>query len=178
VTDADAEARYQDFVRYSSTPGIFTLLGAWTGLDFDRVGEDKLLQIAEKADTRGLLESLRRSDPDRKWSTDELAQVFAFGTSALTIGGPQRIADWMEEFIEFTGADGFNVAAVIQPGTIASFIELVVPELQARGRVQKNYGEGTLRQKLSGGGDGRLRLDHPGRQIALAEIRQREITHA
>jgi FMN-dependent oxidoreductase (nitrilotriacetate monooxygenase family) len=177
-TDQDAEARYQDFVKYSSTPGIFTLLGAWTGLDFDRVGEDKLLEIAAKADQRGLLESLQRSDPNHQWSTDELAQVFAFGTSALTIGGPERIADWMEEYIAFTGADGFNVAAVIQPGTVASFIELVVPVLQARGRVQKEYAAGTLRQKMSGGGDGRLRADHPGRQIALTAIQQRETGHA
>lgn len=177
-TDADAQARYQDFLRYSSTPGIFTLLGAWTGLDFDRVGEDKLLEIAAKADQRGLLESLQRSDPAHRWSTDELAQVFAFGTSALTIGGPERIADWMEEFIEHTGADGFNVAAVIQPGTVASFIDLVVPVLQKRGRVQSEYANGTLRQKLSGGGDGRLRSDHPGRQIAQATIAKRETGHA
>lgn len=173
-TDQDAHARYEDFIRYSSTPGIFTLLGAWTGLDFDRVGEDKLLEIAAKADQRGLLESLQRSNPNHRWSTDELAQVFAFGTSALTIGGPERVADWMEEYIELTGADGFNVAAVIQPGTVASFVDFVVPVLQARGRVQKEYAAGTLRQKLSGGGDGRLRADHPGRQIAQKAIQQRE----
>jgi FMN-dependent oxidoreductase (nitrilotriacetate monooxygenase family) len=167
-TDRDAQARYDDLVSYSSTPGIFTLLGAWTGLDFDKVGQEKLLAIAEKADQRGLLESLRRTDPDRTWSPDQLAEVFAFGTSALTIGGPETIADWMEEYIETTGADGFNVASVIQPGTVKSFIDLVTPVLQARGRVQTEYVAGTLRTKYTGEGP-HLRSDHPGRQIALAE---------
>lgn len=167
-TDADAQARYRDLVRFSSTPGIFTLLGAWTGLDFASVGQDKLLAIAEKADQRGLLESLRRSDPVRTWSTEELSEVFAFGTSALTIGCPKRIADWMEAYIDETGADGFNVAAVIQPGTVASFIDLVVPELQARGRVQTEYRKGTLREKYSGKGPF-LPADHIGRRVAETE---------
>ncbi len=168
-SDAAAQKRYQEFIRYSSTPGIFTLLSAWTGMDFDAVGTDKLLAIAEKADQRGLLESLRRNEPDRTWSPDELSEVFAFGTSALTIGGPETVADWMEEFIDFTGADGFNVAAVIQPGTIASFIDHVVPELQKRGRVQTEYAVGTLREKYTGVG-ARLPADHIAHRIIRGEV--------
>jgi FMN-dependent oxidoreductase (nitrilotriacetate monooxygenase family) len=166
-TDALADARYRDFLSYSSMSGIFTLLGAWTSLDFDAVGEDKLLAIAEKADQRGLLESLRRNEPGRHWSPEDLSAVFAFGTSALTIGGPETVADWMEEYIEFTGADGFNVAAVIQPGTVESFIDHVVPVLQKRGRVQTDYAAGTLREKYAGSGP-HLPADHVGRRIAEA----------
>lgn len=167
ITGASAErarARFEDFLSYSSTEGIFTLLGAWTGLDFDEVGSDRLLDIAEKADTRGLIESFKRQRPDGDWSADELAQVFAFGTSALSIGGPEEIADSMEEYIETTGADGFNIASVVQPATVSEFIDHVVPELQRRGRVQTEYTPGTYREKLSGAGP-HLPDDHPGRVL-------------
>jgi len=170
ATDEEALERYRDFLSYSSTEGIFTLLGAWTGLDFDDVGRERLLAFGEKAQTRGLVESLRRDDADRQWSVDELANVFAFGTSQLSVGGPATIADAMEEFLDETGADGFNVASIIQPGTIEAFAEHVVPELQRRGRVQTEYGPGgTLREKL--GEDGpHLRDDHPGRAIAATAV--------
>ncbi|KJF22887.1 LLM class flavin-dependent oxidoreductase [Rhodococcus sp. AD45-ID] len=164
---ADAHRRFRDFLRFSSTDGIFTLLGAWTGIDFAEAGEDKLLGIASKSDTRGLVESLRRQKPGGDWSSDELAQVFAFGTSALTIGGPEEVADELEEFIDFTGADGFNVASVVQPGTIDDFVDHVVPELQKRGRVQTEYAAGTLREKLTGRGPG-LPDNHPGRRASSA----------
>lgn len=165
ASDEEAQERYRDFLRYSSTEGIFTLLGAWTGIDFAEAGDDRLLAFVEKADQRGLIESLRRTRPDGRWSTDELANVFAFGTSALSIGGPQAIADEIEQYVEATGVDGFNIASVIQPGTIEAFAEHVVPELQRRGLVQREYAPGTLREKLGGAGP-HLPDDHPGRAIA------------
>jgi len=164
-TQAEAEERLQDFLRYSSTEGIFALLGAWSGIDFDAAGEDKLLEFVEKRDNRGLIESLRRTDPDKKWSVDELANFFAFGTSSLTVGSPEAIADAMEAFIEETGADGFNIGHIIQPGTLESFVDLVVPELQKRGLVQSEYAEGTYRNKLYGQGPNLL-PDHPGSRYA------------
>jgi long-chain alkane monooxygenase len=170
ATDDEARERYRDFLSYSSTEGIFTLLGAWTGLDFDEAGPERLLGFTAKAQTRGLVESLRRDDADRQWSVDELASLFAFGTSQLSVGGPVAIADAMEEFLDQTGADGFNVASIIQPGTIAEFAEHVVPELQRRGRVQTEYAPGTLREKLGEDGPG-LRDDHPGRAAAKAVTR-------
>lgn len=177
ASDEEARERYADFLRYSSTEGIFTLLGAWTGLDFAEVGEDRLLAFVEKADQRGLIESLRRTRPGGGWSVDELASVFAFGTSALTIGGPTAIADEIEQYVEATGVDGFNIASIIQPGTIAAFAEHVVPELQRRGLVQRDYAPGTLREKL--GGDGpHLRDDHPGRAIAQDVAWRRERSDA
>jgi FMN-dependent oxidoreductase (nitrilotriacetate monooxygenase family) len=165
ATDEEALERYRDFLSYSSTEGIFTLLGAWTGLDFDEAGPERLLAFTEKAQTRGLVEALRRGDADRQWSVDELASLFAFGTSQLSVGGPAAIADAMEQFVQETGADGFNVASIIQPGTIEAFAEHVVPELRRRGRVQAEYAPGTLREKLGEEGP-ELRADHPGRAIA------------
>ena len=165
ATTDDAEQRFQDFLTYSSTEGIFTLLGAWTDIDFARADPGSLLKIASRSDTRGLVESLKRQNSNGDLSASELAQVFAFGTSALTIGGPREVADYLEEYIDETGADGFNVASVVQPATITEFVDHVVPELQKRGRVQSVYTVETYRERLTGGGP-RLPDDHPGRRHA------------
>lgn len=39
---AHAHRRFEDFLRYSSADGIFTLLGAWTGINFVRVYDGSL----------------------------------------------------------------------------------------------------------------------------------------
>ncbi|MNL81595.1 hypothetical protein D3C87_2087630 [compost metagenome] len=45
-------------------------------------------------------------------------------------------------------------------------VELLVPELQRRGRYPSGYAEGTLRHKLFGQGD-RLPEQHAGRQVDI-----------
>ncbi|MBP1996351.1 LLM class flavin-dependent oxidoreductase [Paenibacillus eucommiae] len=171
-TVQEAQSRYEDFLKYSSPEGIFALLGAWSGIDFSQYGPDKLLEFVEKRDNHGIIESFRRSDPNKKWSSEQLANFFAFGTSSLTIGSPGQIADVMESFVAETGVDGFNIGHIIQPGTLNEFVELVIPELQSRGLVQTEYREGTYREKIFGEGP-YLSKDHPGRILAEAEAANR-----
>ncbi|MGW4967253.1 hypothetical protein ACWEPL_59425 [Nonomuraea sp. NPDC004186] len=50
----------------------------------------------------------------------------------------------------------------LPPGTAEDFVELVVPELQRRGRYRTSYDDGTLRERLLGPGIHRLPDTHPG----------------
>lgn len=50
----------------------------------------------------------------------------------------------------------------LSPGTAEDFIELVVPELQKRGRYRTSYDDSTLRERLLGPGIRRLPETHPG----------------
>jgi len=58
-------------------------------------------------------------------------------------GTPKRIADTLEEWFVEEAADGFNVLPPYFPGALADFVDLVVPELQARGLFRREY-EGTM----------------------------------
>ena len=60
-----------------------------------------------------------------------------------------------------TGVDGFNLAYAVTPGTFADMADLVVPELQSRGRYKRDYSPGTFREKLYGEGRSRLPATHP-----------------
>ena len=48
------------------------------------------------------------------------------------IGTPKTIADQMQSWFEGGAADGFNVMPPVLPQSLNEFVDLVIPELQAR----------------------------------------------
>ncbi len=66
----------------------------------------------------------------------------------MMIGTPSSIADQMERFVDEGGADGFALMPHFLPGGLDDFVELVVPELQRRGRLRTEYEGATLREHL------------------------------
>ena len=73
---------------------------------------------------------------------------YAIGEGFRAIGTPVEIADVMEEWMDAGAADGFNITPTHLPGGIDDFVELVVPELQRRGRFRTEYEGATLRENL------------------------------
>lgn len=67
----------------------------------------------------------------------------------------------MQEWVEDTDVDGFNLAYALTHETFVDAVELLVPELQKRGVYKTEYAPGTLREKLFGAGP-RLPEIHPG----------------
>ncbi|MDQ1205720.1 NtaA/DmoA family FMN-dependent monooxygenase [Microbacterium sp. SORGH_AS_0862] len=64
------------------------------------------------------------------------------------VGTPTEVADHIHEWFEAGAADGFNVSFPALPGTLDSFVELVVPELRRRGLFRERYTGTTLREHL------------------------------
>ena len=92
----------------------------------------------------------------------ELAEWIGIGgLGPLFVGGPQTIADLLEEWVEETDVDGFNLAYAVTHETFSDIVTHLVPELQKRGRYKHDYAPGTLREKLFGGGP-RLPKTHVG----------------
>lgn len=67
---------------------------------------------------------------------------------SVLVGTARTVADQMQEVFEADGCDGFIVWPTVSPTMFEEFGRLVVPELQRRGLVQKEYAPGTLRDKL------------------------------
>jgi long-chain alkane monooxygenase len=83
------------------------------------------------------------------------------GGGPVVVGAPEQVVDDLMQWVR-AGADGFNLAYMITPGTFKDFIDGVVPVLQRRGLMQTEYEEGTFREKLFGRGRSRLLGRHPG----------------
>jgi hypothetical protein len=77
------------------------------------------------------------------------------------VGSAAEVADPMQEWIDVSDVDGFNLAYAITPGTFVDIVEHLIPELQRRGVAPTSYPPGTLRERLFGGGP-RLPESHPG----------------
>ena len=61
---------------------------------------------------------------------------------------PAEVADQMEDYVDQVGGDGFMLSPIYTPGAIEEFIDLVVPELQRRGRYRRDYAGTTQRDHL------------------------------
>ncbi|PQP23376.1 LLM class flavin-dependent oxidoreductase [Rhodococcus opacus] len=64
------------------------------------------------------------------------------------IGTPEQIADYIEEWWVADVNDGFMLMPTHYPSGFRDFVEQVIPLLKGRGIVQRDYGEGTLRERL------------------------------
>ncbi len=79
----------------------------------------------------------------------QLAQMVggSYGMNEF-IGTASTIADEMERWVDEKGSDGFNIMFPYLPQGVDEFVDLVVPELQRRGRLRTEYEGGTLRENL------------------------------
>ena len=164
-TDELAQQKYTEYLEYASGEGMLAFYGGWTGLDFGELDPDEPLRAVDNDALRSTLELLEADRSGRTWTPLEIVKHRSIGgLGPVVVGSAATVADELERWMDVGGIDGFNIAYAITPGTFTDFVELVVPELQARGRVQTEYAPGTFREKLLGAGSPRISQGHPARQ--------------
>ena len=170
-TSEEAREKHAEYRCYVSHAGALTLISGWTGIDISAYDLDEPIRYIRNEAVHSAIESFTTADPDRIWTVREVAEhVGIGGFGPLLVGSAAEVADEMESWIAETDLDGFNLAYVVTPETFADVADLLVPELQRRGRYKTGYGGGTLREKLFPGQGARLAAPHPAaaaRRIAL-----------
>ncbi|MEU5771237.1 LLM class flavin-dependent oxidoreductase [Streptomyces asoensis] len=162
-TDEAARAKYRDYRRYASLEGSLARYSALLGIDLSALDPDQPLRYADTEGIRGLLAVFTRLDPDRTWTPREIGEFVGVGGGGpVLVGSPATVADELEHWMEVGDLDGFNIADPVAPAGLRDFVDLVVPELQQRGRVWTQYEGATLREHIHGAGRTRLPADHPG----------------
>jgi alkanesulfonate monooxygenase len=164
-TEAEAAAKYADYVSHIDAEGALTLMSGWTGVDFSTYELDQQVRHVENDAGRSAMDNITRADPDRIWTVREVAKhVGIGGIGPVVVGTPEKVADQIEAWFEQTDVDGLNVPFAVSPGDFEDIGEMLVPELTRRGRYKAAYRKGTLREKLFGGGHARLSTPHPAAQ--------------
>ena len=160
-SDAAAIAKLAEYRDYASYDGALTLMSGWTGIDFGQHSPGQELRHIESNAMQSVVNAFSAADPRRVWTIGEIAEFCGIGGDGpLIAGSPQRVADALQEWIDETDVDGFNLAYAITPGTLADLVELLIPQLQRRGAYKTAYRAGTMREKLFGR-EARLPSDHP-----------------
>jgi dimethyl-sulfide monooxygenase len=164
-TDEAAQAKFAEYLSYASAEGALALYGGWTGVDFSQYDPDQPLVEVQNDSLRSALTMLTTIDPNRAWTPMDIVQKRSVGgLGPVIVGSAQTVADELERWVDEGGIDGFNFAYAITPGTFEDLVELVVPELQKRGRARTEYEGSTLRESLYGAGQVFAEDTHPARQ--------------
>jgi FMN-dependent oxidoreductase (nitrilotriacetate monooxygenase family) len=162
-TEREARAKEQRLRTYASPEGAFALYGGWTGVDLAQLKDSDVLENFPSEGIQNVARWFARLDPTRVWTLAEVGkEMKVAGTAVLIVGDPRQVADELERWVDEGGVDGFNLVPIYQPGSHTDFVDLVVPELQRRGRMRTTYEGTTLREHFFGKGQHRLVAEHIG----------------
>jgi long-chain alkane monooxygenase len=149
LSRSEAEEKYQRIKENIHPEAALAWISGHFGLDFSRFNPDEYVQNIEVPGIQGLFESVIYSKGGAPVTIREAALYYAQGMGMpIAIGTPTDIADQMEHYMDEGGADGFMLIATNTPGCFEDFVDLVVPELQRRGRYRTSYPGRTLRDNL------------------------------
>ncbi|MEV0066701.1 NtaA/DmoA family FMN-dependent monooxygenase [Amycolatopsis sp. NPDC050768] len=156
-TEAEARRRHAELLERQTVEGNLARASVFAGHDFGLddpaalVGDLRRREVSEPV--RKLLASTTRDD----WT---LGELILSRTSKRVVGTPEQIVENIARWQD-AGVDGINLEYVISPTSFNEFVDHVVPLLQARGLMQREYRPGTLREKLFPDGGPQPPRDHP-----------------
>jgi FMN-dependent oxidoreductase (nitrilotriacetate monooxygenase family) len=152
--EARRKAAQQD--EYLDVEALAARVSRDLGVDLSGAQADQPLDTIKTEATQGIAALMMEAVPDGRPKVKDLPLLY----SVRLVGTPEQIADELTEWRK-AGMGGINMAAQVLPGTDADFVDYIVPELQHRGLVQREYRPGTLREKVFPGRSRLLNERHP-----------------
>ena len=159
-TDAEALEHREKLLTMVPKDGVGAFISHNNGYDFSRLperfklGELNAESAATQASPVGYVHRLALAHgADTEMTREEffeLGMPKATGYENTIAGSPQTIADILEEKFEATGSrGGFMLGHTISmPEDLENVVDLLIPELQRRGRFRTEYTGKTLRENL------------------------------
>jgi len=160
ATEGEAVARRELLLSAIPPEGIGVYLSHNSGYDFSTlpqrftIGDLHREIIASQASPGGFVRELAaRFGAETEITRDEFfdyGRLFATSYTRTIAGTAAQVADILEENFEATGSrGGFMLGHVVSmPHDLAAIVDLLVPELQRRGRFRREYKGTTLRENL------------------------------
>lgn len=151
ASEEEAWTKYEEYRSHIDIEAALALLSGWTGVDFSLYPLDATIDYIDSEAGRSALASFSQADPGRKWTVREAAEFIGLGgRGPVLVGDAHQVANLLEGWQDETAIDGFNLAFAVAHESMQDVVDYIVPELQRRGRYQREYTPGTLRQKLLG----------------------------
>ncbi|MCC8931039.1 MULTISPECIES: LLM class flavin-dependent oxidoreductase [Rhizobiaceae] len=149
-TEKEARDKFEDYRRYVSSEAALTHAAASMGIDFDKFDMDEPVETGKsQAITSNIKAMDRAAGP--AWTKRKLIEQMVLGSRQQPlVASADQVVEWLVDWVEQTGVDGFNLSRTVVPECFDDMIELVVPRLQERGLYKTEYREGPLREKLFG----------------------------
>lgn len=160
-TEEESQRKSKEADDYLSSEANITFSSSTMGTDLSAMDLDTPVGDFQTNALQGQFKALAEAAPNKAWTFREVVMSM---TSSRIAGTPEQIADTIESW-RAAGVNGINVGSVTGPDDTYDFLDHVVPVLQERGLMQKEYAPGTLREKLFFGSESpsgpRLNERHP-----------------
>ncbi|EJC71891.1 FMN-dependent oxidoreductase, nitrilotriacetate monooxygenase family [Rhizobium leguminosarum bv. trifolii WSM2012] len=160
-TEKQAQEKLEDYRRHASVEASLAHYSASVGIDFSKYELDDVIDRSSTNANQSALAAITKQAAKPVTKREIVDQMILGSRMKPMVGAPEQIADRLQTWIGEGDIDGFNLARTVAPESLRDFVELVVPVLQERGVFKADYAQGPLRQKLFGGGNGRLPAAHP-----------------
>ncbi|RDW57187.1 hypothetical protein BP6252_13835 [Coleophoma cylindrospora] len=173
-TMEEAQAKYEKYKACVDYKGGMAKLSSYLNIDLSSYPLDEEFVVEPNAKGAQGIHAMMatvKSYESEKITPRVLAQKMAFcGFAPMPVGTPEMVADVMEDWVNNGDIDGFNVAYVSNPESYEDLVELLVPVLQERGLMWKDYAVpgGTYRENM---------LRTPGQAFAPKGHASREFTY-
>ncbi|MCJ1697805.1 NtaA/DmoA family FMN-dependent monooxygenase [Rathayibacter caricis] len=171
-TDGDQASRKRaDMLAYATLEQA-AITYAWiTGIDLSRLPLDEPMPTLTSEMGQTSIDRFMDPVEGRRKTVREVLTEFRDNgiNGTVFVGAAEAVADQVEAFLARTDADGFLVQPHLTPGTYTDFIELLMPELRARGLLDAHEGS-TLRARLVPEGGDRLPDTHTGASFRRSAV--------
>ena len=166
-TDEEAQEKYQRALDYASPEGGLAFYSSNAGIDLSKYDLDREItpdDVSIDGRVHSLVNSLKYHGNDiPAWTPRNIGKAVSIGGNGpVPVGSAEKVAEILEHWLEVADLDGFNIGYVTSPGSFEDLVDLLVPELRNRGRYPLHEEPGTLREKIFGHGQSKLRDDHAG----------------
>jgi long-chain alkane monooxygenase len=149
-TEAEAQEKQAEHNALVEPEAGMTILSAHLDFDLSKLPPDSIMEDHPHPELQRM-RTRYRSDEGRRLTVREVAQRHGQSVGLPQfVGTPQSVTDQLLDFNDYIGGDGFILSPIYCPGAIEEFVDLVVPELQRRGRFRTEYAGRTLRDHLTG----------------------------
>ena len=147
-SEAEAREKQDEHNRLVPLEGGMTILSAHADYDLSKIGLDAPMADRTEPELQRLKTRFRKPSGE-SMTLREVAQRHGQSVGLPQfVGTVKSVADQMEAFLHTAGGDGFMLSPIYCPGAIEEFVDLVVPELQRRGLMRREYRGRTMRDLL------------------------------
>ncbi|PWR17804.1 LLM class flavin-dependent oxidoreductase [Zavarzinia compransoris] len=161
-TAAEARDLAADYAAHIDPIGQLALVSGWSGIDFAKYRLDEAIRHEKSNSIQSFVENITTKAAAPITPRDLIGFNGIGARGPFVVGDPAAVADELLSWVDETGVDGFNLARLVVPESLNALVDLLVPELQNRGRFKTAYGEGPLRRKLFPGDGPHLPERHAG----------------